>query len=115
MDFPHKDPLEVLRLCQRIERAAGRAAPGSRPRNAPRTLDIDLLCGEGIVLDTPELVLPHPRMAKRRFVLEPLASIAPGLRPLPDGTTVAEMLAALPPGEVLRSLTDAVAWEASTI
>ncbi len=67
-------PLELLNLCKKIEDSGGRIR--SFP-NAPRTLDLDfLLCGD-LVINDPELTIPHPRMAERRFVLEPLAQIAP--------------------------------------
>jgi len=109
--LPDLDPMKILSLCQEIERRAGRAAPGQRPRNAPRTLDLDLICGDGLVHNTPpDLIIPHPEMTRRRFVLEPLAAIAPDMRPLPGGRTITEFLAALPAGEVLRQVTDAVAW-----
>jgi 2-amino-4-hydroxy-6-hydroxymethyldihydropteridine diphosphokinase len=68
------DPLSLLGELQRLEAGAGRERPY---RNAPRTLDLDLLCHGDTVLDTPQLSLPHPRMAERAFVLLPLAEIAP--------------------------------------
>lgn len=67
-------PGEMLRRCLEIERARGRTR--SR-RNGPRTLDIDILLVGSLVMEEPGLIIPHPRMAQRRFVLEPLAEIAP--------------------------------------
>jgi 7,8-dihydro-6-hydroxymethylpterin-pyrophosphokinase len=64
-------------------------------RKGPRTIDIDiLLCGT-LVIETPRLVIPHPRLANRRFVLEPLAELAPDHRHPVTGRTAAEMLAAV--------------------
>ncbi|MDM0024277.1 2-amino-4-hydroxy-6-hydroxymethyldihydropteridine diphosphokinase [Variovorax saccharolyticus] len=68
------DPQALLAELQRLEAGAGRERPY---RNAPRTLDLDLLRHGDAVLDTPRLRLPHPRMAERAFVLLPLAEIAP--------------------------------------
>ncbi|MCB1036978.1 MAG: 2-amino-4-hydroxy-6-hydroxymethyldihydropteridine diphosphokinase, partial [Acidobacteria bacterium] len=59
----------------------------------------DLLLYGDQVLESPELTLPHPRMRSRRFVLEPLARIAPDLAVPPDGIRVSELLSRLPPGE----------------
>jgi len=67
---------QLLRSLQTIEQGAGRLRPY---RNAPRTLDLDLLLFGAESMDTPELQLPHPRMWSRAFVLEPLAEIAPDL------------------------------------
>ncbi|CAN5253991.1 2-amino-4-hydroxy-6-hydroxymethyldihydropteridinediphosphokinase [soil metagenome] len=67
-------PHDLLAGLQRLELDAGRERPY---RNAPRTLDLDLLLHGDQVLDTPVLTLPHPRMAQRAFVLLPLAEIAP--------------------------------------
>ncbi len=84
---------ELLAATQRVERALGRASGG--PRWGPRTIDVDLLLVDDLVLDTPDLTLPHPRMAVRRFVLEPACDVAPEMRhPLLD-RTVRELLEAL--------------------
>lgn len=89
-------PEAVLALAKSLERAAGRRRTA---RGAPRPLDIDLLLYGSEVSSSPELVLPHPRLAARRFALEPLAAIAPDLPVPPEGTPVAELLARLPAGE----------------
>ena len=67
-------PQELLAALQSIEAAAGRERPY---RNAPRTLDLDILLFDGLAIDTPTLTVPHPRMHERAFVLLPLAEIAP--------------------------------------
>jgi 2-amino-4-hydroxy-6-hydroxymethyldihydropteridine diphosphokinase len=71
-------------------------------RNAARTLDLDLLDYHGRQCTTPHLVLPHPRLHERRFVLAPLADIAPRWRHPRLGLTAAELLARLPPGQPVR-------------
>ena len=68
------DPRELLAAVLGIESARGRRR---RLRNEPRVLDIDLLLVDDIVIREPGLTLPHPRMHNRRFVLDPLASVAP--------------------------------------
>jgi 2-amino-4-hydroxy-6-hydroxymethyldihydropteridine diphosphokinase len=70
-------PHDLLAALQAIEQEFGRQR--SQP-NAPRTLDLDLLLYDDLVLDEPDLTIPHPRMIHRRFVLEPLAEIAPTVR-----------------------------------
>ncbi|WP_459617107.1 2-amino-4-hydroxy-6-hydroxymethyldihydropteridine diphosphokinase [Bordetella sp. 2513F-2] len=74
-------PLELLDLLQALEQRHGRQRPY---RNAPRTLDLDLLLHGDTAMDTPRLVLPHPRMHLRAFVLRPLHDLAPQLK-LPQG------------------------------
>ncbi len=69
-------PLALLAQLQALENAAGRERPY---RNAPRTLDLDLLLYGSVRLQTPSLTLPHPRMLERAFVLRPLAELAPAL------------------------------------
>lgn len=70
-------PRELLRALLDVERELGRDRSG--PRFGPRTVDLDLLLYDGVELDEPGLVVPHPRLHERRFVLEPLAELAPGL------------------------------------
>jgi 2-amino-4-hydroxy-6-hydroxymethyldihydropteridine diphosphokinase len=73
-----------------IEQAHGRERPY---RNAPRTLDLDLLLyGDAVIADAPALIVPHPRMHERAFVLAPLAEVAPGLV-IPGRGAVASLLA----------------------
>src|SRR5690606_34618609 len=67
---------DLLQALQTIELNHGRARPY---RNAPRTLDLDILCYDDLVQDTTQLILPHPRMHLRAFVLRPLLDIAPGM------------------------------------
>ena len=72
-------PLSVLHLTQEIEREIGRTHKSVGGVYSDRVIDIDLLLYGDQVLDTPELKLPHPLMHERRFVMEPLAEIAPDL------------------------------------
>ena len=72
-------PLSVLHLTQEIEREIGRTDKCVGGVYSDRVIDIDLLLYDDRVLDTPELKLPHPLMHERRFVMEPLAEIAPDL------------------------------------
>ena len=88
------EPLELLRRLLAIEARHGRDRAQESERNAPRTLDLDLLEVGTRRVEEPELSLPHPRMERRRFVLEPLAEIEPE-HVLPSGTTVRARLAEL--------------------
>ena len=68
-------PRELLQVAQRLEAAAGRVR---KERWGPRTLDVDVLLVGDLCVDEPDLVVPHPRMWERRFVLAPLADLATG-------------------------------------
>ena len=84
-------PRALLEALLAIEQERGRERPYL---NAPRTLDLDLILAGDRVVEEPGLVLPHPRFRERRFVLEPLAAVAPELRDPVSGRTVAELLSA---------------------
>jgi len=85
-------PLEILDLLLGIEADVGRVRS---VRNAPRTLDLDLLLLGDLRCEGPRLTLPHPRMWERRFVMEPLAEIAPELREPATGRSAREICRAL--------------------
>lgn len=85
------DPHSLLAQLQAIEQAHGRERPY---RNAPRTLDLDLLLYDDLTLATPSLTLPHPRLHERAFVLVPLAELGPDTV-VPGHGPVAELLAAV--------------------
>ncbi len=85
-------PVVLLELLHVTETGFGRVR--SR-KNAPRTLDLDLLAYRDVILAGPQLTLPHPRLDQRRFVLEPLVEIAPEWRHPLTGLTPGQMLAKL--------------------
>lgn len=84
------DPEHLLELTQSIERDLGRAR--GPERNAPRIIDVDLLYFGDEIVETRILELPHPRIAERRFVLEPLAEIRPALILPGQPHSIAELL-----------------------
>jgi 2-amino-4-hydroxy-6-hydroxymethyldihydropteridine diphosphokinase len=90
------EPAELLDACKRVEAERGRHF--DLPRHSPRPLDVDLLLLDEIELQTDRLTLPHPQVRNRRFVLAPLLELDPNLT-LPDGTALADALAALPEDE----------------
>lgn len=96
------EPLDLLREMQAIENALERERPFP---NAPRTIDLDLLFYDDLVLETDDLTLPHPRLHERAFVLAPLADIASELRHPRLGLTVLELCADLDvPAHSVRQL-----------
>jgi 2-amino-4-hydroxy-6-hydroxymethyldihydropteridine diphosphokinase len=90
------EPEALLDVCKEIEAEHGREFGG--PRHGPRPIDVDLLLLGDIEMRTDRLTLPHPEVASRRFVLEPLLELDPDLQ-LPDGTALAGALEALEPGQ----------------
>jgi 2-amino-4-hydroxy-6-hydroxymethyldihydropteridine diphosphokinase len=85
------EPEELLDFLLGLERRYGRDRSHDRP-DRPRMLDLDLLVFDERIVNSPKLTLPHPELARRRFVLVPLAEIAPGMRDPVTGITVKEML-----------------------
>jgi len=82
-------PGTLLFLLQGIEIILGR--PAIRRINEPRTIDLDILFYDNILLNTPELTIPHPRISKRMFVLAPMSDIAPSLIDPTAHLTISEM------------------------
>ena len=85
-------PREVFDRLGAIEQEAGRTRPYP---GAPRTLDLDLILYGGAVIEEADLDVPHPRFRERRFVLQPLAELAPDLEDPVTGLTVRDLLARL--------------------
>ena len=83
------DPEHLLELCKRVERELGREPGG--PCHGPRPIDVDVLLLGGLEHRSERLVLPHPEVLARRFVLAPLVELDPGLA-LPDGSSLAAAL-----------------------
>jgi 2-amino-4-hydroxy-6-hydroxymethyldihydropteridine diphosphokinase len=90
------EPEPLLDACKAVEAERGRSLDA--PRHSPRPLDVDLLLLGDLSHRSDRLTLPHPEVARRRFVLVPLLELDPELT-LPDGTRLADALAALPAGE----------------
>ena len=99
-------PEALLEACLAAEREMGRVRT---VRNGPRTIDVDVLLFGEERRGGPGLELPHPRLAERRFVLAPLAEIAPGVRHPVLGLTVAELLDRCPDRSAVRLYAPAVA------
>jgi 2-amino-4-hydroxy-6-hydroxymethyldihydropteridine diphosphokinase len=99
-------PHQILNAILQIERDLGRDR-STQPPKGPRTIDIDLLLAGDAIINSPQLVVPHPSMHQRRFVLEPLVEIAPhAIHPLLQ-QTVRELVGGLPAGQAVRKFVSA--------
>lgn len=94
-----KMPRQLIAAILNLEQEMGRQR---RQQKAPRTIDIDILLFGNSVIELPSLIVPHPRMHERRFVLEPLAEIAPDARHPVFKRTIRELRDALPPGQLVK-------------
>lgn len=101
MEIEHDGPpMVLLDLLHRIENELGR--PSKRPRNAPRTIDLDLLYAGNLTLSNDEIIIPHPRLHLRRFVLAPLNEIRPDLLLPGQHLPVRDLLRQLPAEPVVQ-------------
>jgi 2-amino-4-hydroxy-6-hydroxymethyldihydropteridine diphosphokinase len=98
-------PEALLDACKAVERAVGRRAVGVR--YGPREIDIDVLLLDALSYESDRLTVPHPEIANRRFVLVPLLELDPELA-LPDGTRLADALAALGASQAVRPVEEPV-------
>lgn len=94
-------PVDLLRRCQEVEGKLGRKRDIPK---GPRTADLDILFFDQLVLNTPELILPHPAIADRRFVLEPLNEIAPDFIHPVSRKRISELLQACPDQSIVRRM-----------
>ena len=92
-------PEQLMMALLQIEQQMGRRRI---QKKGPRAIDIDILLFDEAILDSPALTIPHPAMHQRRFVLEPLAEIAPEVRHPVLEKTIRELLEALPAGQIVR-------------
>lgn len=96
-----KTARQLLKAVLDLEREMGRRRTQDK---GPRNIDIDILLFGESILETKGLTIPHPALHARRFVLEPLAEIAPGVRHPVRKKTIQELRDALPPGQVVRAM-----------
>lgn len=96
-----KMPRQLMSAILTLEQSMGRQR---RQNKGPRTIDIDVLLFGSSIIELPSLTVPHPRMHQRRFVLEPLAEIAPDTRHPVFKRTMRELRDALPPGQTVKKI-----------
>jgi 2-amino-4-hydroxy-6-hydroxymethyldihydropteridine diphosphokinase len=99
-----KTPEQVLTGIVRLEKEMGRVRA---QKNGPRIIDVDILLFGDLILQTKGLSIPHPEMHQRRFVLEPLAEVAPEVRHPGLKLTIRDLRDELPPGQAVRKLVQA--------
>ena len=96
-----KMPRQLITAILSLEQSMGRQR---RQQKAPRTIDIDILLFGSSVIEMPSLIIPHPQLHQRRFVLEPLGEIAPDARHPVLKRTIRELRDALPAGQRVKKL-----------
>jgi 2-amino-4-hydroxy-6-hydroxymethyldihydropteridine diphosphokinase len=96
-----KMPRQLIAGILALEQGMGRQR---KQKKGPRTIDIDVLLFGSSIIEIPSLTIPHPRLHERRFVLEPLAEIAPDARHPVFKRTMRELRDALPPGQTVKKL-----------
>ena len=97
----HQTPAQLMTSILRIEREMGRRRV---QKKGPRTIDIDILFFGNVIVESKQLTIPHPAMHLRRFVLAPLAEIAPDVQHPVFKKTIRELLDALPAGQAVRRI-----------
>ena len=96
-------PIQLLKTLKQIEASLGRTPA---IRNGPREIDIDILLYDEVVLESSVLTIPHPRFHERRFVLEPLAELAPQLRHPILGKSISQLLSTAPQLQMRKVLSE---------
>jgi len=96
-----KMPRQLISAILNLEQSMGRQR---KQKKGPRTIDIDVLLFGSSIIEIPSLTVPHPRLHERRFVLEPLAEIAPDARHPVFKRTVRELRDALPAGQTVKKI-----------
>lgn len=99
-------PQGFLVHCLATEKQLGRVRSNDIPRYTSRPIDIDILFYDSLILNTQELIIPHPRMCARNFVLTPLAEILPGFVHPVTGKTISELWAACPDKLPVKKMND---------
>lgn len=105
-----RSPSNLLLALHAIEHAHGRERSEATERWSARTLDLDLLFFGDVCLETPDLIIPHPRLHERCFVLAPLADLKPTLRHPRLGRTILELLDSLPDRDAVRRVPAPAGW-----
>jgi len=106
-----QSPPQLMAGLLNIEQEMGRRR---LQKKGPRIIDMDILLFGDAIVNTPELTIPHPAIAQRRFVLEPLAEIAPEVRHPVWKRTIQELLEALPAGQTVRRVANGRDWQPKT-
>ncbi len=97
-------PSDFLRHCLEVEKQLGRVRNPNGPRYTSRSIDIDILFCDSQIIDTPELIIPHPRLCERLFVLAPLAEIMPDFIHPDKQKSIQELLSICPDHSTVKKI-----------